>query len=319
VDILVDVEDTFLAEHGLAKGTMTLVDAGVAEKLYSLVEDGVECSGGSAANTVVGLASVGGSGAYIGKVRDDGLGRVFAGDMAAAGIDFPVVPATAGPPSGRCLVLVTPDAQRTMQTCLGISAELSARDLDRDAIEGSQVTYLEGYLWDPPGAKQAMLEAARMSRAKRRQVSLTLSDPFCVDRHREEFLALIDEHVDILFANEVEILSMFHSEDFDEAVRSIRDRVQVAAITRGPRGAVVLSGPETHVIDAEPVATVVDTTGAGDLFAAGFLYGITRGRGLAECGRYGCIAAAEIISHHGARPAERLRDRIAEVEARGGA
>jgi sugar/nucleoside kinase (ribokinase family) len=310
VDVLSDATDELLRGHGLVKGTMTLVDAGRSDRLYSGLENRVECSGGSAANTMAGIASLGGVGAYIGKVRDDQLGRLFAADIEAAGVEFRTVPASQGPGTGRCLVLVTPDAQRTMLTYLGASATLTPADLDPALIEGSGITYLEGYLWDPPPAKEAFLEAARLAHGAGREVALSLSDRFCVERHRLELMEFIEDHVDLLFANEDELICLYEMNDFDMAARSLRRSCRLAALTRGAAGSVVLTGDELIAIDAEPVDRVVDTTGAGDLYAAGFLFGLAHGRGPADCGRIGAAAAAEIIGHYGARPRTRLEELI---------
>jgi sugar/nucleoside kinase (ribokinase family) len=302
VDVLSHAEDEFLASHGLAKGAMTLIDAEAAETLYAAMGPGIEMSGGSAANTLAGLASLGGQGAFIGKVRDDQLGAVFAHDIRAAGIRFETGFATAGPPTARCLVLVTPDAQRTMQTFLGAAVDLGPEDVDPAVIESAEVTYLEGYLWDPPRAKQAFLKAAEIAHGAGRRVALTLSDPFCVERHRAEFRDLVENHVDILFANEIEITALYETTDFDTALAAVRGRCDLAALTRSEKGSVVVAGRETHAVPAAPVERVVDTTGAGDLYAAGFLYGAVRGFAPAECARLGGLAAAEAISHLGARP-----------------
>ncbi|MCH8036669.1 MAG: adenosine kinase [Proteobacteria bacterium] len=302
VDVLAQADEAFLEAQDLAKGTMTLIDAARAESLYAAMGPAVEASGGSVANTMAGLASLGGRGAFIGKVRNDQLGGIFRHDIRAAGVAFETPAATEGPPTARCLIFVTPDAERTMGTYLGASVDLRTEDLDPDTIGRAKVTYLEGYLWDAPEAKAAFLEAARMAHGAGRKVALSLSDPFCVDRHRDSFIELIGGHVDLLFANEVEICSLFQVEDFDRALQEIRGHCEVAALTRSAKGSVVLRGSEVHLVDAEPVAKVVDTTGAGDLYAAGFLHGYTRGRGLYDCGRLGAIAAAEAISHFGARP-----------------
>lgn len=310
VDVIAHADEVFLVAHGLTKGAMTLIEAGRAEELYALMPPAVEVSGGSAGNTMAALASLGGRGAYIGKVNGDQLGQVFRHDIRAAGVAFGVPPARSGSPTGRCLIVVTPDAQRTMQTFLGAGTELEPDDVDPELIAGSQVTYMEGYLWDPPGAKQAFLKSARIAHDAGRKVSISLSDPFCVERHREEFLDLVEHHVDILFANEHEIMSLYRARTFDEALQHVRSKCEVAALTRSEKGSVVVAGDEVHVIDAEPVAHVVDSTGAGDAYAAGFLYGLTRGRPLAACGRVGGIAAAEVISHVGARPEEPLAELV---------
>lgn len=302
VDVFSNASERLLARYGLAKGTMTLVDAAGALQLYREMENRVECCGGSAANTMVGICSLGGSAGYIGKVRDDPLGAVFRDDIRRAGVRFDTAPATEGPPTGRCLILVTPDAQRTMQTFLGASATLGPADVDPATVRDARVTYLEGYLWDPPPAKEAFLRAAAIAHEAGRKVALSLSDPFCVDRHRDEFRKLLGGHVDILLANEAEVVSLYRADGFEEAVRSLRGDCVLAAVTRGPAGSVVLAGGELHEVAAEPVAQVTDTTGAGDLYASGFLFGVTRGLDPARCGRLGSIAAAEIIGHFGARP-----------------
>ncbi len=306
VDVLSDASEELLAAHGLAKGTMTLIDAERADRLYAGLESRVECSGGSAANTMAGIASLGGRAAYIGKVKDDQLGRLFGTDIEAAGVEFRTVPASKEPGTGRCLVLVTPDAQRTMLTYLGASATLTPFDLDPTLIEGSAITYLEGYLWDPPPAKEAFLEAARLAHGAGRMVALSLSDRFCVERHRSELVEFIQDQVDLLFANEDELVCLYGTDDFDMAARSLRNSCRLAALTRGAAGSVVLAGDELITIKAEKVDRVVDTTGAGDLYAAGFLFGLAHGRAPADCGRIGAAAAAEVISHYGARPQTRL-------------
>ena len=306
VDVLAHTDDAFLEEHDLTKGAMTLVEADEAERLYGLVSDTVECSGGSAANTMVGLASLGSRAGYIGKVRDDDLGAVFTRDIRAAGVAFDTESARGGPATARCLVLVGPDAQRTMLTFLGASASLAPADVDPAVIRSAKVTYLEGYLWDPPPAKEAFLKAAGLAHAADRLVALSLSDPFCVDRHRQEFLDLVEHHVDVLFANEDEVVSLFRASGFGEAVAQLKGRCRWAALTRGAAGAVVLHGDASVEVPAEPVPDVLDTTGAGDLFAAGFLHGLTRGVDAATCARLGAIAAAEVISHFGARPEKDL-------------
>jgi sugar/nucleoside kinase (ribokinase family) len=302
VDVLAETEESFLARHGLDKGVMTLIDADRAKTLYDAMAPGLEMSGGSAANTIAGLASLGGVGAYIGKVRNDQLGGVFSHDLRALGIDYRTQAATSGPPTARCLIFVTPDAQRTMQTFLGASVELTPTDVDETAIGAARVTYLEGYLFDPPQAREAFVRAAEIAHARDRKVALTLSDPFCVDRHRAEFLHLVEHHVDILFANEAEILSLYQVKAFAAALDRVRGHCEVAALTRSERGSVIVAGGEVYEVAADKVARVVDTTGAGDLYAAGFLYGLTRGYELAACGRIGSLAAAEVISHFGARP-----------------
>lgn len=308
VDVLSHADDDFLDRHGLTKGAMTLVDADRAAALYAAMGPGVEVSGGSAANTAAGIASFGGKAAFIGKVRDDQLGEVFSHDIRAAGVSFASAPAAQGEPTGRCLILVTPDAQRTMQTFLGAGGGLGPEDVDEALVAASRVTYLEGYLWDPPLAKEAFVKAAEIAAGAGRKVALSLSDSFCVDRHRAEFLDLVNNHVHILFANEAEITSLYEAGEFDEALQRVRGHCEIAALTRSEKGSVIVAGEEVHVLDAAPARQVMDTTGAGDLYAAGFLHGYTRGEAPAACGRLGGIAAAEIIGHFGARPETRLSE-----------
>lgn len=312
VDVLTHTDDAFLKKHELDKGGMTLIDAKRAEFLYSKMGQCVEMSGGSAGNTMAGIASLGGSGAYIGKVANDQLGEVFGHDMRSVGIEFGTDPLFDGAPTARCLILITPDAQRTMNTFLGACVELGPKDIDPDLIARGKVTYLEGYLFDPPKAQEAFVKAARIAHENGRKVSLSLSDKFCVDRHREAFMELLDHHIDVLFANETEILAMFETDDFEEAARRVRGKCEVAALTRSEKGAVIVHADGTEEVAAEPVDKVVDTTGAGDLYASGFLHGYTNGRSLAECARLGAIAAAEVISHDGARPEASLKDLVAQ-------
>jgi sugar/nucleoside kinase (ribokinase family) len=302
VDVLSQAGDDFLHAHGLTKGAMHLIDEARARALYDAMGPGIEMSGGSAANTVVGVASFGGRAQYVGKVRDDQLGEVFRHDLRAMGVGYDVPPAPTGPPTGRCLILVTPDAQRTLNTFLGVSVQLGPEDVDPELIARARIVYLEGYLFDPPRAQEAFRTAARQAHAAGRQVALTLSDPFCVDRHRAAFLYLVEHHVDILLANEAEICSLYQVKDFDAALQGVRGHCAVAALTRSSKGSVIVAGNEVHVVDPHPVRTVVDTTGAGDLYAAGFLLGLSRELPLAACGKLGSLAAAEVISHVGARP-----------------
>jgi sugar/nucleoside kinase (ribokinase family) len=313
VDVISHSDDAFLDANGLAKVAMTLIDADAAERLYSRMGSAVESSGGSAANTIAGLAALGGRGAFVGKVRNDQLGGIFAHDIRTLGVAFATPPATIGAPTARCLIFVTPDAQRTMQTFLGASAGLSPDDIDEAAVRAAAITYLEGYLWDPPPAKQAFEKAATIAHDAGNMVALSLSDAFCVDRHRADFLRLVEGYVDILFANESEIKSLYQVDDFDAALQRVRGHCQVAALTRSEKGAVIVAGDEVHVIDAVKVTRVVDTTGAGDLFASGFLFGLTRGRSLHDCGRIGALCAGEIISHYGARPEASLSDLVARA------
>jgi sugar/nucleoside kinase (ribokinase family) len=306
VDVLAHGTDAFVHEQGLVKGTMHLVDEDRARHLYHAMGPGTEISGGSAANTIVGVASYGGRAHYIGKVRNDQLGEVFIHDLRSTGVGFETSPATSGPATGRCLIVVTPDAQRTMNTFLGASTHLGPEDLDANLIARGRIVYLEGYLFDPPRAQEAFRKAAALAHAAGRKVALTLSDPFCVDRHRAAFLDLIERHVDILLANELEICALYEVDDFDAALQRVRGHCEVAALTRSERGSVIVANGQVHVIDVHRVDEVVDTTGAGDLYASGFLFGLSRGLGLAAAGRLGAIAAAEVISHIGARPLEPL-------------
>jgi sugar/nucleoside kinase (ribokinase family) len=305
VDVLDHKPHEFIGLHDLAKGTMSLIDEERAHQLYGAMAPALEMSGGSAANTMVGIASLGGSAAYIGRVRDDQLGKSFAEDLRATGVEFSVPPATDGPATGRCMIVVTPDAQRTMNTYLGASTDLGPGDVDPELIARAKLIYLEGYLWDRPSAKDAFRKAASLAHEFGQRVALTLSDPFCVDRHRESFVELIDGAVDVLFANEEEIVSLFQLGSFEEAVGQVRGRVSVAALTRGAKGSVVIAGDQEHTIAPFPVA-VHDTTGAGDLYAAGFLHGLAQEWSLDRCGRLGSAAAAHIIARTGARPHESL-------------
>jgi len=301
VDVISHETDEFIEEHGLVKSAMTLVDDARAEELYAAMGPGIELSGGSAANTIAGVASFGGRAAYMGRVFDDQLGAVFAHDLRAQGVLFENKPATEGPPTGRCLIVVTPDAHRTMNTCLGASAFFGPDDVDPELVRSAQVTFLEGYLFDRPESMEAYWFASGHAHDAGRKVALTLSDLFCVERHRDEFLPLVRDRVDILFANEAEACALWGCDEVGAAVERARAEVSVACITMSEKGSVVGAGPNTWEIPAHPTE-VVDTTGAGDLYAAGFLYGYTQGRPLPECGRLGALAAAEVISHIGARP-----------------
>ena len=302
VDVLSSEPDDFLAGHGLVKGSMTLIDTDTAEALYGAMGAKTEMSGGSAANTLSGVASFGGRAAYIGRVRDDDLGSSFGHDLRSLGVHFSDRQATDGDPTGRCMIVVTPDAQRTMNTYLGASAALGTDDLDLDLVADAHITFLEGYLFDRPEAKEAFRVAADAAHAAGRQVALTLSDSFCVDRHRDDFLDLVAGGVDILFANADEITRLYGVTEFDDAVAAVRADCHLACITRSEEGSVVVTADEVISVAAEPVTDLVDTTGAGDLYAAGFLYGYTQGRPLAECGRLGSVAAAAVIGHLGPRP-----------------
>ena len=302
VDVIAQTDDAFLEQQQLAKGSMALVDTDRAVSLYEALHGGVEMSGGSAANTMCGIASFGGRAAYIGKVAEDTLGDTFSKDMQVVGVDFKRPVGGNSVPTGRCIIAVTPDAQRTMNTFLGISSLLTPADLDHGAIAAGAVLYLEGYLYDQPEAKIAFRAAAEIAHQHNRQVSLTLSDSFCVDRHRADFRALISDEIDILFGNEAELLALYETDTFEFAVTQLRQDCIVAAITRGEHGSVVVTKDGVIEVPAQPVAQVVDTTGAGDLYAAGFLYGYTRGMDLNTCATLGHIASAEVISHVGPRP-----------------
>ena len=306
VDVIAMVDDSFIETHGLAKGAMTLIDAEQATSLYAVMPPALEISGGSAANTVAGVASFGGSAAHIGKVRNDQLGEVFAHDLRAAGVGFDVPLAAAGPPTGRSLIQVTPDAERTMNTFLGMSTMLEPADIDAELVASAAITYCEGYLWDVDVAKAAIRHTMNVASEAGRLVSLTLSDSFCVDRHRREWLDLISDMVDLVFANETEICSLFETEDFDSAAARAADITEVVVLTRSAEGSVVISGNERVEVPAVSVPRIVDATGAGDLYASGFLFGMAKGADLARCAELGAVAAAEIISHVGARPQESL-------------
>ena len=316
VDVLTHESDDVVARSGVERGAMTMVDAARSDEIYAQLGPARETSGGSAANTTVGVASFGGRAAFIGRIADDTFGKVFAHDLRSAGVEFDVSPATDGSPTGRCLVIVAADAERTMFTYLGAGAEIDPRDVDADRISGAAVTYLEGYLWDEAKAKDAIRRAASLAREAGRRVAFTLSDPFCVERHRDEFRELIAENVDVLFANEHEITMLYEVDDFDDAARHVSGHCEIAALTRGAKGSVVISGGERYEIAADPVAKVVDTTGAGDAYAAGFLFGLTHGHDLATCGRLGSLGAAEVISRLGPRPEVSLAELARPLLAR---
>jgi sugar/nucleoside kinase (ribokinase family) len=308
VDVIAQADDAFLAREGLAKGAMRLVDPNEAAALYDRMGPGTEASGGSAANTVAGAAALGAHCGFIGQVADDVLGEVFAHDIRSLGVAFATPMRDGNPPTGRCLILVTPDAQRTMNTALGASQHLPAAAIDRALIESAAILYLEGYLWDPEEPRAAMRAAIDCARAAGRKVAFTLSDAFCIDRHRGDFQALIaNGQLDILFANEAEILSLNETEDFEAAVAATAARVPLLVVTRSEKGAIAVRGGERFAVPAEPVARIVDTTGAGDLFAAGFLSGQAQGRTIEQSLTMGAIAAAEVISHYGARPEADLK------------
>jgi sugar/nucleoside kinase (ribokinase family) len=312
VDVVARADDAFLSKHDMHKGGMMLIDAAQASALYDAMPPGIESSGGSAGNTCVVAAAMGASVAYIGKVADDQLGAVFRHDSVAAGVSFTTAPLVGGAPTARCLILVTPDGQRTMNTFLGACVTLDESDIDPALVASAAVTYMEGYLFDPPAAQAAFYKAASLAHAAGRQVALSLSDAFCVNRHRAAFRDLVKGHVDILFANETEIAALYETNTWAEAVEAVRAEVGLAALTRSEAGSTIVRGAETVVVEAAP-CVVVDTTGAGDAYAAGFLAGLTAGKSLAVCGRLGSLAAAEVIGHYGARPEADLRGMLAGV------
>jgi sugar/nucleoside kinase (ribokinase family) len=308
VDVIARADDDLLVRQGMTKGAMMLIDEERAEHIYEQMGPAVEISGGSAANTIVGVASFGARAAFVGKVRDDALGHVFAHDIRAIGVNFDTPPAFDGGSTGRCYVLVTPDGQRTMNTYLGAAQDLHPNDIDSEAVAGAAITYLEGYLWDPKNAKDAFLKAATIAHDAHRHVALSLSDAFCVDRWRDEFIELIrTKTVDIVFANETELHSLYQTSDFDAAIAALRKEAALGVVTRSEKGCVVAAQDGVTAVAAFPVDRVVDTTGAGDLFAAGFLFGLARGFNHGVCGRLGSLAAAEVIGHLGARPESNLK------------
>ena len=309
VDIIARAEDDFIVAEGLAKGTMHLIDVARAESLYAAMGPAIEASGGSAGNTAAGIASLGGKAAFIGKVAEDGLGGVYRHDMRATGVHFATPPLEGGAPTARSMILITPDGERTMNTFLGACQALGPADIDATVVGGAAITYLEGYLWDPPEAKEAFRHAAAIAHAAGRKVSLTLSDPFCVDRYRAEFLGLMRSGtVDILFANDSELRSLYETASLDAAVAALKADCALSAVTVGADGALVVTPDGVAAVPAVPVDTIADLTGAGDLFAAGFLYGVARAMDLDEAARLGAVAAAEAIGHIGPRPATSLRD-----------
>ena len=307
VDVIAPVNDNFLLRHNIAKGVMTLIDDFRAAQLYEVLVEPSEIGGGSAANTMAGLASLGGNGLFVGKVKRDRLGMSFSRSMKDIGVTFTVPFAEEGPPTACCMIAVTPDGQRSMSTYLGASRELKPADIDEAQIASASIVYVEGYLWDLPDAKAAIKKAIAAAKKAGRKIAFTLSDPFCVSRWRDEFRALLKSDIDVLFANEEEAKALFEVEEFDSVLQAFRHWHGTAALTRSAKGCVVAKGSEVHVIDATPVNHVVDTTGAGDQYAAAFLYGLTHGKHLADCGRLGSLAAAEVISHYGARPETSLR------------
>ncbi|QOF73952.1 adenosine kinase [Aminobacter sp. SR38] len=313
VDIIAQCDEAFLTDNGIIKGAMNLIDAERAELLYSRMGPAIEASGGSAGNTAAGIASFGGRSAYFGKVSRDHLGEVFTHDIRAQGVDFDTTPLEGGaldgtPPTARSMILVTPDGERSMNTYLGACVELGPDDVEADKASGAKVTYFEGYLWDPPLAKEAIRMTAAHAHAAGREVSMTLSDSFCVDRYRAEFLELMRSGtVDIVFANSHEIKSLYETSSFDEALSLIRKDCKIAAVTRSEKGSVIVRGDETVVIQATKIRELVDTTGAGDLYAAGFLFGYTQGRSLKDCGDLGSLAAGLVIQQIGPRPRQNLK------------
>ena len=312
VDVIAAVDDEFLLTHNIAKGVMTLIDEHRADQLYTAFGVTREVAGGSAANTMAGLASLGANGVFAGKIRHDRLGSAFVSSMRDTGVHYTTEPAEGGPQTACCLIAVTDDGQRSMNTYLGAAREFGVDDLKESEITQSDVIYIEGYLWDAPSAKAASLRAIDIAKQNGTKVAFSLSDPFLMGRYRGEFLELLSK-LDILFANEEEAKALFAVDTFDEALQALRPFPLIAALTRSEKGCVVVRGAEVHVVDAASVARVVDTTGAGDQFAAGFLYGLTHGRGLADCGRLGALAAAEVISHYGARPEVPLRELAARA------
>jgi sugar/nucleoside kinase (ribokinase family) len=308
VDVIAPGTDAFLEAHGITKGGMTLIDEERTRTLYNAMGKATEVSGGSAANTMAGFASFGGKGAYLGKVADDQLGGIFAHDMNAGGIHFSTPPLKGGPETARCLILVTPDAQRSMSTYLGACVEFGEDDVDDALIADSEMIYLEGYLFDKDAAKDAYLKATHIAQKNETKVALTLSDSFCVERHRVPFQRLVKDKVDILFANEAEILALYQHQRVEEAVGAIRGHCDIVVVTRGEKGSLILTPDKMITVPAHPVAHLVDTTGAGDQYAAGFLYGLSRNLSMEDCGRLGSLAAAEVISHIGPRPETSLAD-----------
>ncbi|MDR3424575.1 MAG: adenosine kinase [Alphaproteobacteria bacterium] len=312
VDIIISTDDAFLRANSITKGAMVLVGDDRSAALYERAGAAIEMSsGGSAANTMAGFSSLGGTGAFLGKVGRDRFGAIFTHDLRAQDIDFATKPSP-DLPSGRCLIFVTPDAQRSMNTTLGAAAEFGPDDVEASVVQNAEITYLEGYLFDKPKAQQAFLYATRLAREAGRKRALTLSDVFCVSRHRKAFLELIAGEIDILFANENEIRELYETQDLQAALHAARAHADIAIVTRGAQGAIIAAGTNTYEVPAYPVAEIVDTTGAGDLFAAGFLYGLTHGKSLPACGHIGAIAAAEVISHFGPRPQKKLRDLISK-------
>lgn len=308
-DVLVRADEAFLAKHGMTKGSMSLIDEARAAAIYKDMGPATEVSGGSAANTIVGIGSLGARAAYVGKVKDDQIGKLYVHDIRAAGVAFNTPAAQDGPATGCSYILVTGDGERTMNTYLGAAQDLSPADIDPAEVAAAGIVYLEGYLWDPKNAKDAFVKAAKIAHDAKRKVALTLSDSFCVDRYRDEFLGLMrDGTVDIVFANESELHSLYMTSDFDTALKQLRNDVNLGVVTRSEKGCVVVSPEDAVAAPAFPVDKVIDTTGAGDLFAAGFLYGLARNLAYKQCGELGALAAAEVIQHIGARPQVSLKE-----------
>jgi sugar/nucleoside kinase (ribokinase family) len=308
-DVLVRTDEAFLAKHGMTKGSMSLIDEARAAAIYKDMGPATEVSGGSAANTIVGVASLGARAAYVGKVKDDQIGKLYVHDIRAAGVAFDTPAAKDGPATGCSYILVTPDGERTMNTYLGAAQDLSPADIDPAEIAAARIVYLEGYLWDPKNAKEAFVKAAKIAHDARRKVALTLSDSFCVDRYRDEFLSLMKNGtVDIVFANESELHSLYTTSDFDAALKQLRNDVNLGVVTRSEKGCMVVSSEDAVAVPASPIAQLVDTTGAGDLFAAGFVFGLARDLPYQQCGQLGALAAAEVIQHIGARPQVSLKE-----------
>jgi len=307
VDVITTAPPEFLETHGIVRGSMRLIPADEAEALYAAMGPGREISGGSAANTVAGMAALGARPAFVGRVAADQLGSVFAHDIRAAGVDFVTAPSTAGAPTGRCLILVTPDGERTMNTFLGAAQELSETDLDAAMVANAKILYLEGYLWDPPAPRAAMKKAIAVARAQGSKVAFTLSDVFCVEGHRSDFQALLADHVDLMFGNEHEVCALYQTDNLEAAMAELAKHAAIAVITRSAAGATVLADGARYDVPGETVARVVDSTGAGDMFAGGFMAGVVEGRSLPDCARIGCLTAAEVISHYGARPEADLK------------
>ncbi len=316
-DVLVQTDESFLAKHGMTKGSMALIDEARASAIYQDMGPATEMSGGSAANTIVGLANLGARAAYVGKVKDDQIGRLYTHDIRAAGVAFETRSAANGPATGCSYILVTPDGERTMNTYLGAAQDLMPSDIDPAQIAAAKITYLEGYLWDPKNAKDAFVKASGIAHEAGRQVALTLSDAFCVDRYRDEFLDLMRKRtVDIVFANEAELHSLYQTSDFDTALKQLRQDAELGVVTRSEKGCVVASSDGVVAVPAFPIDRLVDTTGAGDLFAAGFLFGLVRNAGSENAGRFGALAAAEVIQHIGARPQASLKELAQQIGLR---